>query len=100
MAIGLTSTTTPGDLNNQLGNYSLQLRNLMQSLREFTQWFDGLSAADQASQFGIVAGSADNTNLTNCMGYLSTIAGVYNGTATQATAFDFDNALSVLWGGQ
>ena len=36
----------------------------------------------------------------NMISYLNTIAGVYFGTATQGTTFNFDNQLSMLWAGR
>lgn len=98
MSIGMTNT--PSSLNAQLGGYAIQMRDLMAQVKQFSEWFNGLTAAEQASAFGITAGSTDNTDLVNCVGYLNTLVGLYYGTASQATNYNFDNALSVLWGGQ
>lgn len=104
MTIG--ASTNPATLNGNLATMALQLRNLCAQIKNFGEWFNGLTAAEQASAFGIVAGSQDQTNLDNCVSYLNVIAEVYFGTQGQAAVgqpaqnFDFDNGLSVLWGGQ
>jgi hypothetical protein len=36
----------------------------------------------------------------NMISYMNTVAGVYFGTATQGSDFDFDQALSQVWAGQ
>ena len=36
----------------------------------------------------------------NMISYLNTVAGVYFGTATQASEFNFDQQLSEVWAGQ
>jgi hypothetical protein len=43
---------------------------------------------------------ADAQTVLNMASYLNTVAGVYKGTATQGTAFDFSNATCGLWYGQ
>jgi hypothetical protein len=44
--------------------------------------------------------AADAQEVLNLIDYMATLAQVYKGTATQATAFPFEDALSVLWAGQ
>lgn len=45
-------------------------------------------------------GISDAQYALNMISYLNTVAGVYFGTATQGTAFSFDQELSQVWGGQ
>ena len=45
-------------------------------------------------------GSVSDAQLAlNMISYLNTVAGVYFGTATQSTQFNFDQQLSMLWAG-
>lgn len=45
-------------------------------------------------------GISDAQYVLNLVGYMTTVAQVEQGLAAQTPAFDFDNALSVLWAGQ
>ncbi len=45
-------------------------------------------------------GVSDAQHALNVISYLNTVAGVYFGTATQATIFNFDQQLSEVWAGQ
>ena len=45
-------------------------------------------------------GISDAQLAQNVISYLDTVAGVYFGTATQGTAFDFDQQLSEVWAGR
>lgn len=83
-------------VNAALGNYATNLRDLCRSIANFAEW------ANSEGQAGLVAigfSSADATTFLNMVSYMNTISGVYFGTATQGTQFNFDNALSILWGG-
>ena len=42
-------------------------------------------------------GVSDAQYALNMISYLNTVAGVYFGTATQGTAFNFDQQLSQMW---
>ena len=54
------------------------------------------SAANPANPGGI----SDAELALNIISYLNTVAGIYFGTATQASAFNFDQQLSEVWAGQ
>jgi hypothetical protein len=54
------------------------------------------SAANPANPGGV----SDAQLALNMINYLNTVAGVYRGTATQGTTFDFSNATCGLWAGQ
>lgn len=95
--VGLS--TNPSTLNATAGNYALQLRDLLRNISNFAEWCNGLGGlAGFETAFGL--SPADAQTMMNMISYMNTVAGVYQGTATQASEFDFDNALSVLWGGQ
>lgn len=102
-----SSNTNPAQLNATAANMALQLRNLMTSIRNFQQWFSQLSTGDVESLFGLSA--ADAATMQTMINYMYNVAGVYYGTVFQGgdgTAnslpikFNFDNGLSILWGGQ
>lgn len=57
----------------------------------------GYSSAANPSNPG---GVSDAQYALTCIGYLTTNAGVFFGTASQGTNFNFNNALSPLWAGQ
>jgi hypothetical protein len=54
------------------------------------------NAANPANPGGV----SDAALALSMISYLNTVAGVYFGTATQATAYNFDQQLSEVWAGQ
>jgi hypothetical protein len=96
MAIGNTGQTDPASLNAQAGGIASRMEALMDEAINFASWYNKLSAADQASLFGLDA--ADSQAMANCIGYMNTVGQVYFGSATQGTAFDFSDALTELRG--
>ena len=54
------------------------------------------STANPANPGGV----SDAQLAQNVISYLNTVAGVYFGTATQASEFNFDQQLSEVWAGQ
>ena len=99
MAVG-TQPSVSG-VNDQLTQLALQWRNVAQaSLNLFTTINElggdtGLTAGFEAVGFD----STDAGTANTLLGYMNTLAGVYAGTATQGTDFNFANALSALWAG-
>lgn len=84
-------------LNNQLTACALTMRDLMQKASDLNLQIGKLGSAgvvalgtDQATADDIVAKAA----------VLNTVAAVYYGTATQATEYDFNDALATLRAGQ
>lgn len=82
--------------NNQLTGFAVQLRHLMEQVSDVNlqvgkQGTSGLQA--------LGASPADATDIINRWAQLNTIAALYFGTATQATTFNFDDALSNVRGG-
>jgi hypothetical protein len=107
MAVGQTSNS--GQVDIDLINYSVSLRDLMQNIVNLSTWVNGQgnglayleqlgysSTADEENPGGV----SDAQMALNYIAYLNTVAGVYYGTATQATDFDFNNAMSPLWNGR
>jgi hypothetical protein len=107
MAVG--QATTSGQVDSDLINYSLGLRDLMQQILNLSTWINGQgnglayleqlgysSEADEENPGGV----SDAQMALNYIAYLNTVAGVYYGTATQGTEFNFNNELSALWNGR
>jgi hypothetical protein len=99
MAVGAQPTVA--SLNANLTSAAQQLRNLMQSITNFTVPVQNLGTAGLTA-LGFSA--ADAATFLQLAGYLSTIAGCYYGTVQQggtggtgAIQFNFNNALSVTW---
>jgi hypothetical protein len=102
MAVG--NQPTAQVINNTAGRVAVNMRQVMEAAKDLeTQvtslGVNGLEAA------GLSA--ADAASLTTLVNYMSTVAGCYYGTVQQggtggtgAVTFNFDNALSALWGFQ
>lgn len=102
MTVGLPATAQT--LNARLGQAAIAVRNAMQQASSLFEYqnnlgANGLEAAGLSAQ--------DAAAYQTLASYLSAVAGVYYGTVQQggsggtgAIEFDFDNALSVTWGGQ
>jgi hypothetical protein len=107
MAVGQASNS--GQVDIDLINYSIALRDLMQNITNLSTWINGqgqglafleqLGYSSEADE-GNPGGVSDAQMALNYIAYLNTVAGVYYGTATQAAEFDFNNAMSPLWNGR
>lgn len=102
MSVG--NPPTVSNVNQSLQQFAVGLRDLCESIRDYNTWLtnQGLGALETAG-----FSPADAQTILTLMNYLSTFPGVYYGTVQQGGAngtgaidFDFDNALSALWGGQ
>ena len=107
MSVG--PVVTSGTVSTTLSNLAVQMRNTMQQVANLNTWVNGQgaglaylesigysSAANPANPGDI----SDAQYALNLIAYLNTVAGVYFGTASQATDFDFNQELSAMWGGQ
>jgi hypothetical protein len=100
MAVG--TLPTEAGVNSQLTALALTLRNNFAAITNLFTCINelggdtGLTAGLEAIGFS----AGDAATASTLLGYMNTIAGVYSGTATQPTDFNFANALSLLWGGQ
>ena len=80
------------DLMQQIANLSLAVNGQGQGLAYLESI--GYSGTDNPANPG---GISDAQYAQNMISYLSTVAGVYFGTATQASEFSFNQQLSQLW---
>jgi hypothetical protein len=71
----------------------------MQQVKNLSTWING-QGTGLATLEALGYSAADAQTALNMISSLNTMAGVYFGTATQATAFNFDNQLSQMWAGQ
>lgn len=107
MAVG--NQANAASINQQLTNFATQMRSVMDAVSdlstEINSQGDGLAALE-AIGFGSASNPANPGSISdaqyalNMLGYLNTVAQVYFGEAAQPSAFNFNNALSVLWAGQ
>lgn len=95
----------PAQLNAQLQGFALLLRNYGETISNYNEWFTQLETADVATYFGVTSDQA--AEIQTMVGYMNTLAQIYLGQVQQggsggsgATMFDFNDALSSLWGGQ
>ena len=102
MAAGNQPTVV--SVNNTLTSLAVQLRNVMGTIREQQTPIQNMGSAGlQALGFT----SADAASVLSFFGYMNSVEEVYYGQLQQggtggtgATLFNFDNALSAVWGGQ
>lgn len=94
MAVG-TQASVSG-IDSSLTGLAISLRDLAGQITNLSLFMNNLEAAGLEA-LGFTSGDA--TTALSMISYLNTIAGVYLGTATQGSEFDFNNELSVLWGG-
>ena len=107
MPVGATIGSS--QIDNILSALSVQVRDVMRQLYNLNLAVNGQGnglAYLQSIGYSNASnpanpGSVSDAQLAlNMIAYLNTIAGVYFGTATQGTTFNFDNQLSMLWAGR
>lgn len=103
------ATIGSDQMNNIITSLAVDLRNVMRTISNLNLAVNGQAAGLaylQSIGYGSAAnpanpGSVSDAQLAlNMIAYLNTVAGVYFGTATQATDFAFDQALSQVWAAQ
>ena len=103
------SQASSGTVNAQLTSFATSMRNLMQQVANLSTWVNGQgNGLTMLEDLGYSStanpnnpgGVSDAQLASNMIAYLNTVAGVYFGTATQATTFNFNQELSQLWAGQ
>jgi hypothetical protein len=107
MSVG--QSVNSGQVDISLINLAVGMRDLMSNVNNLSTWINGQgnglayleqlgysSAANPDNPGGI----SDAQFALNLIAYLNTVSGVYFGTATQATTFNFNNELSQLWNGR
>lgn len=95
MSVG--NQPTVSGLNAELGALAVNLRNQLQQVQNLFEYLVAIGGATGLETIGF--DTADANLYFNTMSYLSTVAQVFYGTATQASEFDFDNAICQAYGG-
>lgn len=101
MTVGVA--TTSDQINAQLMNLALSLRNICSQIENLNTQVNG---GGNGAPVGVAAlesygySATDAASSENLIGYLHNVAGVYFGTATVGAPFNFNNALAQLWAGQ
>jgi hypothetical protein len=95
MAVGDQADITR--VNTQLSSIALQLRNWSTQALNYAHY---LNKIGQTGLENMGYTPADAQQVILQADYMQTIAQIYVGQATQATVFDFNDALSSLWAAQ
>lgn len=82
--------------NNQLTSLAVQLRHLFDQIADLNLQISKQGATGLQT---LGASPGDATDIINRWAQINTLAALYFGTATQATTFNFDDALSNVRGG-
>lgn len=107
MPVGSTIGYT--QMDNIITGLAVNLRNVMRQISNLNLSVNGQGQGlaylesigyPNVSNPANPGGVSDAQLALNIISYLNTVAGVYFGTATQGTQFDFDQQLSEVWGGQ
>lgn len=94
MAVG--SQPSQGNINSTLTQLALAWRDLaMQSVQQRAY----LNSLGTTGLEAINFTAQDAATVLQLIDYMGTVADVYHGVATQATTFNFESALTSLWGG-
>lgn len=103
MAIGYQ--TSQVEINNVAGGLAVGLRDLCQQIESFHGKIvslgdgpDSRAAALVTLGFTDAGGNGDAHKMVYLADVLNTIAAIYYGQAGQSPPFNFDSALSGLWG--
>jgi hypothetical protein len=87
-----------GAVDQLITNLSVQMRNVMAAVANLSLNVNGQGAGlVYLESIGFSAGDAAQAQAA--ISYMNTIAGVYFGTATQGSDFDFNQVLSQYWAG-
>jgi hypothetical protein len=95
MAAGQQPTLS--GINGQLSACAVQLRDLCNTITDLNLQVGKLGTSGLQ---GIGASPTDATDIVNKWATINTVAAVYFGTATQGTAFNFNDALAPVRAGQ
>jgi len=99
MAVG--NQATPSSINNILTQYAIALRDDCQNIANLYEYITtlGVAGLENLGGTGLGFSPADAATVVTMVSYLNTLAIVFNGTGTQASQFNFGNALSSLYAG-
>lgn len=95
--IGYESTLGQANLNTMLGSAAVNLRNACEAVLQLWSVVNSLGVTGLE---GLGFTDTDAQAFFSAANYMQTVAGIYYGTGTQATAFNFDNALAAVRAGQ
>jgi hypothetical protein len=107
MAVG--NQLTKATIDNQLSTYAAQLRDLCQQILNLSLTVNGQNAGLAFLENAGYSNTANPNNPGSAsdaayalqqLSYLNTVPEVYIGAAAQTPAFNFNQQLSPLWGGQ
>ena len=96
-------------VNNIITALAVRLRDVMTDIAELNLAVNGQGAGlaylqavgySNASNPANPGSVSDAALALSVISYLNTVAGVYNGTATQGTQFNFNQQLSMVWAGR
>lgn len=93
MSVGATSTQA--EVNATAAQVARSLFNTMRSVEQFKAWLDTQSESDLTAR-GFTSGEV--AVLKSALGDLDTLRTVFEGTATQGTAYDFRTFSKLLLG--
>jgi len=88
---------TLAGINGQLSASAIQLRDLCNTIADLNLQVGKLGTAGLQ---GIGASASDASDIVSKYATIATVAAVYFGTATQGTAFNFNDALAPVRAGQ
>jgi len=96
-------------VNNIITALAVRMRDLMTDVADLNLSVNGQGAGLAYLQAIGYSGTSNPANpgsvsdaalALSVISYLNTVAGVYFGTATQGTTFNFNQQLSMVWGGR
>jgi len=96
MAAG--NQASQAQVNATTGGFATQLRTLFHQIQDFEAWLSAAGGATELTALGFSTGDA--AVIVSTIGNLNTLASVYQGTATQPVAFNYQANSNALWGGQ
>jgi len=94
MSVG--SQTTQAKTDSTLTALATQMRDLATNVLHQQAFLNKLGLTGLQ---GLGYTAADAQTVLNDANYMATVMQVYKGTATQATVFNFEDALTSLWAG-
>lgn len=86
-------------VSQSITDLSVQMRNIMQAVVNLSVNVNG-QASGLATLEAAGYSAADAQTALNAISYMNTVAGVYFGTAAQASDYNFNQQLSQYWAGQ
>lgn len=90
---------TQSNVDQLITNLSVAMRNVMQSVSNLSSNING-QGNGLALLESMGYSPTDAAQAQQAISYLNTMAAVFEGTATQATEFNFSQELSQYWAGQ